>query len=199
MLRNCWSACTLTETCCYNTKRWINPYQGDKGRRWWEGEACFLSEELEAFWAWPYLVILPGLSPQTRSPSTYFTEMEWDEEESRIDVSGWRLLPMTRNLVPGASMRTLGSTLRGTTVSAVFKELSCKWDQSRGLGTGSHYRPHRWLFSPRPVWDVKPQHAGHAPVWIIRLGLADFPLPLQLNKVFLQTRCPNLCYAAVGY
>ena len=154
MLRNCWSACTLTETCCYNTKQWINPYQGDKRlRSWWGGEACFLSEELEAFWAWPYLVILPGLSPQTQSPSTYFTEMEWDEEESHIsaagtDVSGWRLLPMTRKLVSGASMGTLGSTLRGTTVSVVFKELSCKWDQSRGLGTGSHYRPPQWLFSP---------------------------------------------------
>ena len=47
-------------------------------------------------------------------------------------------------------------------------------------------------FSP-PVWDLKPQPSGHAPVWISRLGLADFPLPLQLNKVFLQTSCPNLC------
>lgn len=160
------------------------------------GRWRMLSKELEAFWAWPYLVILPGLSPETRSPSSYFTEMERDEEESRIsaagaDVSGWRLLPKTRNLVPGASIGTLGSTLRGTTVSAIFKDLSRKRDQSRGLGTRSHYRPHRWLFSP--VWDVKPQRGGHAPVWISRLGLADFPLPLQLNKVFLQTSCPNLC------
>lgn len=42
MLHNCWSTYTLKETCCCNTKRWINPYKGDKRpRSWWEGEGCF--------------------------------------------------------------------------------------------------------------------------------------------------------------
>lgn len=203
MLRNCWSACTLTETCCYNTKQWIIPTRETKD--WGRG-----GEVKHAFFP-------RNWKPSGLDPTWWFcrdcphkpnrpppTSQRWSGMKRKVIFQRQALMSQDEGFFQWPESWYLGP--RWELWAPPSEAQQFLWFSRSSLANET--KAEAWAlgvttdllsgFSP-PVWDVKPQHAGHAPVWITRLGLADFPLPLQLNKVLLQTRCPNLCYAAVGY
>lgn len=148
-----------------------------------------------------YPVILSGLSSGTLPPpSQRFNRIkkkvlfQWHKH-----LELW-LLPVTRNVVLGIQMVTLGSLPYIHNGFWSFRDVQ---------GALLQMRPEQRLWPLKslqaspvaflPLLEMLTQHLGHIPVWIITLGLANFILQHQLNKVFLWTCCRNLCYAAVGY
>lgn len=180
MLHNCWSTYTLKETCCYNTKRWINPYKGDKRpRSWWEGEGCFPRTTGSLGF-----LTLPGDSagvvPRNTVTSTNFTEMEWDEEENRIstagaDVSGWRLLPMTIQIRYLGPHGNSGLHPQRHNSFVIFKELSLQTRPKQRPGHSESLHTSSVAFLPRSGM-LNHSTLATPSSWISRLGPAGFPL-----------------------
>lgn len=142
-----------------------------------------------------------GVVPRNTVTSTNFTEMEGGmKRKSRISTAGADVSRMK-----ASSMTTSPVTWGLNGNSGLhpqrhnsFCDFQGALSQTRPKQRPGHSESlHTSSVAFLPGLGCKPQHTGHAPVWISRLGLS-FPLQLQLNKVFLQTSCPNLCYAAVG-